>query len=509
MALAPAKGANPSSFNPTGDLLVSSKRTSIVSEARKTQAQEKEDAERAKRKRNSVAAFKQNLNAELNPFIVVDDDKTFKRKDGQAEHKPQVVRRRILVEPVFSRQEKTAGAGEEQFRQIIFDRGITDQTLIGEIGRGLSNEYELGMPQPLRNVHDYVDYSSEALVHGYVKEHAVGNVLLSSTFRYMVLAVILLNAVLIGLETDPKLNLKFASWFEAIENIIMAAFILEILIKWYYNFDVFWKGGWNILDFIIVCVLFFGSSLRFLGTSRVLRILRVIRAFRSLRDTPLFSGLSLIFQTVARSLPDMLNILLLMILVILLLGVVGVMLFGDVVVKTFGTFPDAIFTIFICQTQRGWIRIFDDFVEQGGVVVTSLRTEMKLGLEERARKASKKNAASLRAIKPSADEEKEKEEDGEHRNTLEPLVEAARNWKTGDVQRRVLLPMFLNMVTVDDLQQFLFLQVALEDNLQGYQKLRARLKHVLGRVRALNKNYFRDLRQPASQTQTPKRRSKV
>ena len=64
----------------------------------------------------------------------------------------------------------------------------------------------------------------------------------------------------------------------------------EILIKWYYNFDVFWKGGWNVLDFIIIAILFFGSKVKFLGTSRVLRILRVIRAFRSLRDTPMFSG---------------------------------------------------------------------------------------------------------------------------------------------------------------------------------------------------------------------------
>lgn len=128
---------------------------------------------------------------------------------------------------------------------------------------------------------------------------------------------------------------------------------------------------------------------------------------------------------------------------------------------------------------------------------------MKLALEERARQASKRSSA--RPVVKAAGEE----EAGEARNSVEPLVEAARSWKTGDVQRRVLLPMFLNLVTFQDLQQFLFLQVALEDNLHEYRKLRTRLKNVLGKVRGLNKNYFRDLRQPASASQAPKRRSKI
>ena len=136
---------------------------------------------------------------------------------------------------------------------------------------------------------------------------------------------------------------------------------------------------------------------------------------------------------------------------------------------------------------------------------------MKLAKEEHHRIATKRNPVAIgatRTAEADADAEGE-EEEGERRNKLEPLVDAARNWKAGDVQRRVLLPMFLNLVTVEDLQQFLFLQVALEDNLHEYHKLRARLKHILERVRALNKTYFRDLRQPASSSQAPKRRSKI
>ena len=46
----------------------------------------------------------------------------------------------------------------------------------------------------------------------------------------MVLFVILLNAVLIGLETDPVLSIKAAAWFNGLENVIMACFILGMLL---------------------------------------------------------------------------------------------------------------------------------------------------------------------------------------------------------------------------------------------------------------------------------------
>ena len=162
-------------FDPTSNLVSSHvKRVSVTGDAHKKKNLADEEARRAKRRRTSSVAFKASLNAELDPYIVVDEDeKRGERRQSSSGTAltAHVVRRKILVEPAFSKQEKTAGSGEERVRQIIFDQGITDESLVGEIQRGISNEYELGTPQPLRNVHDYVDYSSEALVGDYVKEH--------------------------------------------------------------------------------------------------------------------------------------------------------------------------------------------------------------------------------------------------------------------------------------------------------------------------------------------------
>ena len=139
---------------------------------------------------------------------------------------------------------------------------------------------------------------------------------------------------------------------------------------------------------------------------------------------------------------------------------------------------------------------------------------MKVTQEERDRKEAKKSKVKPPAIKKAAEGEdgEEGEEEGETENKLEPLTSAAQGWKAGEAQRRVLLPMFLNMVTLEDLQKYLFLQVALEENLTEYQKLRARLKDIYGQVHHMNESYFKELRKKTPQGinhQPPKRRSKV
>lgn len=128
---------------------------------------------------------------------------------------------------------------------------------------------------------------------------------------------------------------------------------------------------------------------------------------------------------------------------------------------------------------------------------------MKAAQEERDRKEAKKNKTKPAAKKSAEggedDGEGEGEEEGEAENKLEPLIAAARGWKAGDSQRRVLLPMFLNLVTLEDLQKYLFLQVALEENLTEYRQLRARLKDIYGEVHQMNESYFKELRKKSPQ----------
>ena len=46
--------------------------------------------------------------------------------------------------------------------------------------------------------------------------------------------------------------------FSVLDQCLMTIFVCEILVKWYHGFFMFWKRGWNVLDFFIVVALLLG-----------------------------------------------------------------------------------------------------------------------------------------------------------------------------------------------------------------------------------------------------------
>ncbi|KAK2568174.1 Cation channel sperm-associated protein 4 [Acropora cervicornis] len=190
------------------------------------------------------------------------------------------------------------------------------------------------------NMWDIVDLDDEAIKE-YASNELLGQFLSNMVFRTGILCVILFNGVLIAVETNHEL----------------------ILVKWYHGFFMFWRRGWNVLDFFIVIALLLGPLLSTGSGSRgVLRILRVLRAFRSLRSISSLPGLQIVVQTILQSIPDMANIVLLLVIIMLVFSVIAVTLFRDVVPMYFGNLSSCIlsalfssmFYLFVCLTQDGW-----------------------------------------------------------------------------------------------------------------------------------------------------------
>ena len=46
----------------------------------------------------------------------------------------------------------------------------------------------------------------------------------------------------------------------ALDKFFLTLFVMEILIKWYQDFDSFWRVGWNVFDFAIVAASLLGPS---------------------------------------------------------------------------------------------------------------------------------------------------------------------------------------------------------------------------------------------------------
>ncbi len=45
-----------------------------------------------------------------------------------------------------------------------------------------------------------------------------------------------------------------------LDKVFLTVYVIEILIKWYYDFQTFWRIGWNVFDFAIVAASLFGPS---------------------------------------------------------------------------------------------------------------------------------------------------------------------------------------------------------------------------------------------------------
>lgn len=109
------------------------------------------------------------------------------------------------------------------------------------------------------NMWDIVDLDDEA-IEEYASNELLGEFLSNTVFRTGILCVILFNSILIAVETDQELEQNYSHLFSVLDQCLMTIFVCEILIKWYHGFFMFWKMGWNVLDFFIVVALLLGPS---------------------------------------------------------------------------------------------------------------------------------------------------------------------------------------------------------------------------------------------------------
>ena len=104
----------------------------------------------------------------------------------------------------------------------------------------------------------------------------------SSSVVTFITVLILINALTLGLETDPGVVARFGHILHAIDFFILLVFTLELLIKFYaYRFS-FFRSGWNIFDLLIVGIAWVPAS----GSLAVLRTLRILRVLRLLSVVP-------------------------------------------------------------------------------------------------------------------------------------------------------------------------------------------------------------------------------
>jgi len=103
-------------------------------------------------------------------------------------------------------------------------------------------------------------------------------------FERLVIFAILVNSVILGIETYRPLYLEHKAMFVVIDTVFLSFFVAELGLRLYASGWRFFRGGWNLFDFFIVAI----SLMPFLGNLSALRALRILRALRLLSAIPEF-----------------------------------------------------------------------------------------------------------------------------------------------------------------------------------------------------------------------------
>jgi voltage-gated sodium channel len=166
--------------------------------------------------------------------------------------------------------------------------------------------------------------------------------------QHAIVGLIILNSLLIGLETSPSYMKAFGYYIDQFDRIILFVFVLEILLKLYcYRLD-FFKDSWNIFDAIIIIISITPS----IGASfAVLRALRILRTLRLLNNIP---KLKIIIESLLHSVPSIGWIAVLLVIVFYIFAIIGNNLFGADYPEYFGSLIGSLFSLFQIMTLESW-----------------------------------------------------------------------------------------------------------------------------------------------------------
>ena len=173
----------------------------------------------------------------------------------------------------------------------------------------------------------------------------------SAVFHDLIVVVIILNAVILGLETSRPIMQSVGGGIQAVNWVIQAIFVFEIAVRLLAHWPrplVFFRGGWNLFDFLVVAAAFLPVNGGFATIGRLLRLLRVTRVVSA------FPQLRLIISTMLLSIPSMGHVVLLLSLLLYVYGIAGFYLFSEADPQHWGSLGAALLSLFQVVTLEGW-----------------------------------------------------------------------------------------------------------------------------------------------------------
>jgi voltage-gated sodium channel len=160
-------------------------------------------------------------------------------------------------------------------------------------------------------------------------------------------ALIIVNAVTLGLETSGAVMAAAGPLIHALDAAILAIFVVEIAARLFVYRAAFWRDPWSVFDFAVVAIALAPTT----GNLSVLRALRVIRAFRLVSNV---RSMRRVVNGLVQAIPGMGSIIMLLLLILYVFSVMATQLFGATSPESFGTIGASLYSLFIVMTLEGW-----------------------------------------------------------------------------------------------------------------------------------------------------------
>lgn len=177
------------------------------------------------------------------------------------------------------------------------------------------------------------------------------NIVSKKSFEYFIIGLIILNGVVLGLETSPSILESYGDQLILINNLILAVFVIEAILKITAvapRFKLYFGDGWNLFDFSVVVLSLIPATGEYAMIARLARLLRVARLISTIPE------LRLIVSTLVRSIPSMGHVILLMSIIFYIYAVAGYHIFHEHDPTHWNNLGLSLLTLFRVVTLEDW-----------------------------------------------------------------------------------------------------------------------------------------------------------
>jgi len=170
-------------------------------------------------------------------------------------------------------------------------------------------------------------------------------------FERVIVTFILINGVILGMETSPALVERYGGLMHLGNHVILGIFILEAMLKMLAvapQVQRYFQDGWNVFDFSVIVFSLIPATGEFAMIARLARLLRVVRLISTIPE------LRLIVSTLVRSIPSMIHVMTLMGVIFYIYAIMGYQLFHEHDPTHWRSLGISLLTLFRVVTLEDW-----------------------------------------------------------------------------------------------------------------------------------------------------------